>query len=201
MLESVTTIVRQYEQVIDAGYRTFPIFLHPVDIALYGLLAVYDSYIVCQTMVDEANDGRPISVGQAQVFKSHGEGLVWAVRWLLESKHVPDACPVATDDVITEAAELVKYGATYFLVGIMYSHFGKGEVQADVDAAAKHVRFDYTTEYRRLNCSWGFHDDVSNETLGKGARDERRVASLILRAAQNKVFSVSLLFVLMLPSG
>ena len=35
--------------------------------------------------------------------------------------------------IIAEAAELVEYGAKYYIVGMMYSHFSKKQAEATVE--------------------------------------------------------------------
>lgn len=190
MSDSITIAVRQFEQVIDNGYRSLPIFSRPLDVALYGLLAAYDSHIVSQRMLSDAIGGKPFTVGQVQLFKSRGEGLVWALRWLLEAKKIPDARPLPSEDLISEAAELIEYGAKYYRIGMMYAHFSKGQAQAVVDIGAKYVRFEYDHKYLSRNFSWGFHDSVSNENMQKASRNTQQIM-MLQSAAQHSYQQIS----------
>lgn len=121
MPEQEIIAARAFEKVIDAGYKDLPIFSRPTEVAFYGVLAAYDSHLVTQKIVRERRDWEPLSVGQTQFFKSLAEGLVWAVRSLLETQQPSEAHPVASSQVVSEANELLMYGAKYFIVGMMYS--------------------------------------------------------------------------------
>ncbi len=155
--------VREFETLIDNGFRSLPIFSRPPDVALYGVLAACDGHLVTHLFVRQKQEGAPLSAGQVQQFKYQFEGLTWALRWLFPRQQIPDARPVVNGDVIDEAAALIDYGARYYLISAMYSYFSQGNVSAIVNAEDRTVQFNYLPNYRSPNASWGFHDDVSND--------------------------------------
>lgn len=174
MPEQEIIAARAFEKVIDAGYKDLPIFSRPTEVAFYGVLAAYDSHLVTQKIVRERRDWEPLSVGQTQFFKSLAEGLVWAVRSLLETQQPSEAHPVASSQVVSEANELLMYGAKYFIVGMMYSRFSRGEASAAVEMPARCIRFVYSPEYRRSGGGWGYHDDVINDRSRTKTRKNKR---------------------------
>ena len=95
MSDKTLDAVRTFEQVIDQGYRSLPLFARPLEGAAYGLLAAYDSYIVSQMEVKWALQGAPFAVGHAQAFKGLAEGFVNAMGWLLAGHESLDVHPEA----------------------------------------------------------------------------------------------------------
>jgi hypothetical protein len=121
-----TKQAREVEQLIDSGYRDYPIFSYPIDVAAYGLLAAYDSHILVQVMVNEASGGAPFTAGEIQFFKAFGEGFIWAMRWLLMSSPRVDPRPTSSEQLIADSNNLIVYGSNYSIVATMYSGMSQG---------------------------------------------------------------------------
>lgn len=175
-------MIREFEKVIDTGYQVLPIFEYPTDVALYGLLAAFDSHIYTQMLVRERSNWAPLSIGQTQLFKTLGEGLVWGLRWLLEGHEAVDVRPQASESLLADAHQLIEYGAKYYSVANMYSAFSQGRMDASVNVGAKTVRFDHKPHVPETSPTWGFYDDVSNEVLRQTPAYERRLAKHRSRA-------------------
>src|ERR1700733_10184711 len=171
MTSDISKIVRDAEKIIDNAYKDLPIFKYPLDVALYALLAAFDSDIYTERMVRDLCDLPDLTVSQAAIFKFLGEGFVIAMRWLLDGRDPCDVLPVADDRTICDAHQLIEYGSAYHQVAMMYSLYSQGTMVAEAPAPNT-IRFRYEDAFRAANHAWGYHDEVSRERLVR-ARNRR----------------------------
>src|SRR5262249_6350774 len=128
-------LVRDYERMIDTGYRSLPILSYPLATAAYGVLAAFDSHILTERMVMQRSNTSSLSIGQLQMFKFLGEGFIFAMRWLLGPCDSVDVEPTACEKLVGQANDLIEYGAKYFRASMLYSSFSQGKMEAAVDPA------------------------------------------------------------------
>ena len=156
-------LVREYEKVIDEGYLDLPLLQRPLQSAVYGVLGAYDSHLVTLRTIQQANGCETLTVSQVQILKSLSEGLTWSLRWLLASNPLTDISPTQDRTLIDEGGELIKYGADYFMLSMMYSQYSQGTAMAVANKSEQRVRFTYDPNHLPANNGWGFFDDVMND--------------------------------------
>jgi|GEM_PF-6539591 len=160
-------IVREYERIIDNGYRALPIFKYALPTAAYGVLAGFDCHVLTEQMIKERSNNSSLSLAQVQILKCLGEGFILAMRWLLGSRDSVDVEPAPSKNLVEVANDLIQYGAKYFRVSMLYSSYSQGKMEATVDPARKLVRFAHKAAFVDKRPSWGFADEASNEMLLK----------------------------------
>src|SRR5207253_3010182 len=96
-------IVREYERIIDNGYRALPIFEYALPTAAYSVLAAFDCHILTEKMVKERSNSSSLSLAQFQIFKCLGEGFILAMRWLLGSRDSVDVEPAPSKNLVEVA--------------------------------------------------------------------------------------------------
>ncbi len=178
--------VREYERVIDNGYRSLAVFGLPLEEAVYGVMAAFDSHIVSEWMVREQAENGSLSLRQAQLFKFLGEGFILATRWLLGRRESVDVRPSPRKDLVEIGNELIDYGSKYFRASILYSGYTQGKMEAVVFPEARRVRFAHKATSVAENATWGFAEEASLELSRK--TPERRQLSQILQGRAAEVF-------------
>lgn len=160
-------LVREYERVIDTGYKTLPVFARPLPEAAYGVMAAFDSHILTERVVRRNGGTDSLTLGQALLFKVLGEGFSWAMRWLLRGNYHIDAQPAADEKLIAEAAALVEYGYKYHRATMLYSGYSQGRMDATVDPAKRLVRFSHKPSVLAPDHTWAYADEVTNQEARK----------------------------------
>lgn len=177
-------LVREYERIIDNGYRHLPIFQHPLPTAAYGVLAAFDSHMLTERMVQDRSGGSPLSIGQGQLFKALGEGFIFAMRWLLGGCESVDVHPSASETLVAEGADLIQYGSKYFRASMLYSSYSQGQMDATVDPERKAVRFSFKPNVVGQHVTWGYADEAETEMLRKTPRWQKQNSRLQKGAAE-----------------
>jgi len=176
--------VREYERVIDTGYRSLAVFGLPLEEAAYGVMAAFDSHILSEWMVRERAENGSLSLGQAQLFKFMGEGFILAMRWLLGRREAVDVRPSPRTGLLETGNELIDYGSRYFRASILYSGYSQGKMAAVVFPEARRVRFAHKKDSVAEHATWGFAEEASHE-MSRNTPERRRLSqSLQARAAE-----------------
>ncbi|HEX3146803.1 MAG TPA: hypothetical protein VHR66_01805 [Gemmataceae bacterium] len=176
-------LVRTYEQIIDTGFQSLPIFTLPVEDAAYGVLHAFDSHIMTEWAVRQHSEDGSFSLAQAQLFKFLGEGLILAMRWLLGDRDRVDVRPTASIRQAELGNELIQYGADYFRASMLYSAYSQGRMDAVVQPDERRVRFSYKPEAVHPQGTWGYAEEASREMLKNTPARRKQIQRLQSEAA------------------
>jgi hypothetical protein len=178
------TTVREYERIIDHGYRSLAVFDLPFEDAAYGVLAAFDSHMVTERMVRVRAEKGSLSIAQVQLFKYMGEGFIQAMRWLLDGRESVNVRPSPRADLLEIGNELIDYGSRYFRASIMYSGYSQGKMDAVVTPETRRVRFVHKPDAVHKHATWAIAEEASCELLHKTPEWKKHVQRLQSRAAE-----------------
>ncbi len=125
-------------EVLDSFHESMPLWTRASDVATFGLLAAYDSlFLPLMHLTPELSN--PGGILRAKYIQ---EGLVQALRWLLERDGQLAARSVDDKTVISDAGYFLDHATAYAVVADHHRSLGYGFVSAAVDETNRIVRFD-----------------------------------------------------------
>jgi hypothetical protein len=176
-------LVREYERIIDSGYRTLPIFAMPLPDAAYGVLAAFDGHILTERMVRKDAGTDSLTIAQVQLFKVIGEGFSWAMRWLLQGNYCVDVRPAADEKVVADAGTLIQYGSKYHRASMLYSGYSQGRMDVEVEPEKRLARFSHRLSTVATSPTWAFAEEMTNQEARKTPKWNRQFDQLQFGAA------------------
>ena len=150
--EATLLAFRRLEAELDAHYRTLPLFKNPVGIAVYAVVAAFDSLFILEDTLSAETE---FDTDIMQMRRSHEEGLAQCLRWLLGSTVDVDPIPSADEKTITQGLRTINYGGGYNRIESYHMLLGKGLVDVEVDPNRKEVRFIDQGDVRRMMSNYG----------------------------------------------
>jgi hypothetical protein len=159
------SVLRRFErQVLDAHHRSLPLLRRPPGVALYGLMAAYDSSLLPIAAVTPHIT--PEAIGSMQRLKYIYESVNPATRWIVSGNLIPDPVLAPNRALIEEGGELLSYARDYVQVAIFHVMYGHDLVTAETDENKRVVRF---IPPDGSSFPYGF----AESTLGQMANDTR----------------------------
>ena len=139
-MDSNDYLLRKFErEVLDVHHRSLPLYGRPKNIALYALLAAFDSNLVVYATLNEIGVNR--EVGTMQFTKNMHEAINPALRWVLEKEGPVDPTPVSEGAIIEEAGRFLVHATFYSIVAAFHILYSRKLASVQVDEAARTVRF------------------------------------------------------------
>jgi hypothetical protein len=159
------SVLRRFKrQVLDAHHRSLPLLRRPPGVALYGLMAAYDSSLLPIAAVTPHIT--PEAIGSMQRLKYIYESVNPATRWIVSGNLIPDPVLAPNRALIEEGGELLSYARDYVQVAIFHVMYGHDLVTAETDENKRVVRF---IPPDGSSFPYGF----AESTLGQTANDTR----------------------------
>ena len=139
-MDSNDYLLRKFErEVLDVHHRSFPLYGRPKNIALYALLAAFDSNLVVHATLNEIGANR--EVGTMQFTKAMHEAINPALRWVLEGEGPVDPTPVSEGAIVEEAGRFLVHATFYSIVAAFHILYSRKLASVQVDEATRTVRF------------------------------------------------------------
>lgn len=136
--EQTEKLFRDFESnVLDKHHETLPLWGRERSVATYSALAQFD----CFAMLALSGPPNMSGIGHLQTLKGLEEGLSEALRWLHPGDPHFDLTPTDDRDIIGEAGEYCAFAKKYVDIADLHKMYGRGQVEIEVNEAARRVRF------------------------------------------------------------
>ena len=145
-MSTAEEILRRFERdVLDKHHESLSLWNRPRNVAVYAALAQFDCWAILPLVA-------PLTFGSVptmQRLKNLEEGLSEALRWLHTGDPRLDLVPTDDRNIIQEAGEFCLFAGQYVDIADFHKMYGRGQVDLEVDEAARVVRFVMPTDRAR----------------------------------------------------